>query len=100
MTASSTRRSRGVSSSGVVISSNMLTTSVMRQGGGERIEAQPAQGRAAEAVILIALHPSCDFPRRDQVTLAALQGEAQVAPQAEVDCLRCFVCRSERLDAL
>src|SRR3954469_15282154 len=42
MTASRTRRSRGVSSSAVGISVNVLTTSVMRQGGGQGVEPKAA----------------------------------------------------------
>src|SRR5829696_6638385 len=99
MTASSTRRSRGVSSSGVVISLNMLTTSVMRQGGGQRIEPQPAQRGASQSSFRTVVHPSCDFPWRDQVTLARLYLETSVGPQSEIHRLGGSVCLGERFPA-
>src|SRR4051812_21789710 len=84
MPASSTWRSRGVSSSGVVISSNMLTTSAMRQGSGERIEPQPAERGAPESAVVAHGHPPCDFPWRYHVTLAGEQCETSIAPQREI----------------
>src|SRR3954451_479688 len=83
MTASSTRRSRGVSSSGVAISSNMLMTSVVRQGAGERIEPEPAEWGAAEPVV-VERHPSRDSPWLDEVTFARGDGKADVASQPEI----------------
>src|SRR5690348_1743154 len=84
MTASSTRRSRGVSSSEVAIRANILTTSAMRQGGRERVQPQPAEGGAAQPVVGIAGHPLGDFPWGHEVTLAFLQRESGVGARTEI----------------
>src|SRR5438270_14091578 len=97
MTASSTRRSRGVSSSEVAISVNMLTTSAMRQGGGERVEPEPAQGGAAEPIIGIARYPLGDFPRGRQVTLAFLQLQSAIGTHTEIHGLGQSVLPSQLL---
>src|SRR5689334_23059398 len=84
MTASSTRRSRGVSSSEVAIRANILTTSAMRQGGREGVQPQPAEGGAAEPIVGITSHPLGDFPWGHEVTLAFLQLEPGVGAQTEI----------------
>src|SRR4051812_12750283 len=62
MTASSTRRSRLVSSSGA-ISSKLSTTSKQSQVGGEAIEPEPPEGREYQPVAVDSgppgLHPWC-----------------------------------------
>src|SRR5450759_5390071 len=75
ITASRTRRSRGVSSSAVAISLNMLTTSVMRQGDGERIEAQPAGRSATELPVCAKLGPSRVDPGLDERQLRRMDGQ-------------------------
>src|SRR6185436_3053302 len=97
MTASSTRRSRGVSSSEVAISSNMLTTSPMRQGGGQSVQPQPSESGASQPVLGIERYPVGDFPWRHQVTLAGLQLEPAVGPQSEIHGLGQTVLSSQLL---
>src|SRR5687767_6109917 len=97
MTASSTWRSRGVSSSGLVISLNMLTTSAMRQGSGESVEPQPAERSAPKSAVLADGHPSCDFPLRHRVTLVCAKLEATIAPHCQIHRLGRSVGVGERL---
>src|SRR5678815_3642237 len=85
MTASSTRRSRSLSSD-CDISVNVLTTSERCQVGGERVEPQPAIGSQGESSVLDPAPAGAD-PGHDVLGLTGRELEAAVGAKSEVDAL-------------
>src|SRR5438270_13084766 len=91
------RRSRGVSSSAAAISANVLMTSVMRQGGGQCVEAEPSLGRAADALIFGDADPTGIDPGSEQSSVRLPPLQAGVGTQPQIHLLRHTVLGGQEL---
>src|SRR5690349_3730264 len=97
MTASRTRRSRLESCSARVISSNLVTTSEVRQVGGECVETQPAKGGEPDVRRPVLTGPACVDPRSHVRQLRFRHIEAAHRAKPEVDRFGLLLLRLESL---
>src|SRR5258705_12521003 len=94
------RRSRGVSSSAVAISVNVLTTSVMRQGGGKGVESEPALGGAPQTTVGGDDRPSRLDPGIDDGAIGVVEEKPRARSHTEIHRLGDTVRGSQQLRAL
>src|SRR5260221_6000849 len=83
----------------MAISLNMLTTSVMRQGGSEGVQPQPSRGSTAYCLIC-QCDPSFAIPWRDDGFVSRLRLQSVRGPESEIHGFCHSVFRRECLTSL
>src|SRR5690242_1673292 len=106
MTASSTRRSRSLSS-GSGISANILTSSMSGQDCGQAVEPEPAERGQLERARAVERRPAGGQPGSDdRAFLVVAQPESGIGAKAEVDAfgkavgVREILVAFDRIDAV
>src|SRR5689334_2744857 len=84
----------------MAISVNVLTTSVMRQGSGEGIEAEPAFSGATKAPVGVDRRPARREPGSDEGLVCRRGLEATIGAQAQIHRFGGPVCGGELLRAV